>query len=467
MRKPLKRFPIHTFLFIPFLVLFLLNYNYSQVAIYMIVRTLILGTGLTACLFLLFRLVLNENQKTGIFTTLTLLAFFNYGILYELLEKVYYSGAWPMHNIHRYLLGIYFLGFVIALFLFKKAKKDLSNHNFFMNTTVGILLLYNVLSLFFHASQSKSHMLHDQQAPFKQLSTKDVPDIYYIVLDGYANSNVLKKYYDFDNAPFLNHLKAENFFVADSAFSNYYYTQPSLTSTLNLSYLSPELNSQYLLSNNFLFHTLQSYGYDIINIKSGYSVTAAFKDLNYSIPIAGANEFERALMKYTILRLDDLAGIMAFVRLQSQFYHLKDFFTFNEKPKFCFIHIVSPHPPYVLTKKGEFRIHKSFGDNSWAPKASYLDQLSYTTTQIDQFVQKILEQKQKIRPVIIIQSDHGPWINSPSRDDIFEARSGILNAILLPKDDMKKLYPSVSSVNTFRIVLSSVLKPVFEKKVNP
>ena len=57
---------------------------------------------------------------------------------------------------------------------------------------------------------------------------------------------------------------------------------------------------------------------------------------------------------------------------------------------------------------------------------------------------------------IIVQGDHGPRLgltDEVETSDV-EDRFGILNAFYLPGDAELKLYPSISSVNTFRLILS-------------
>ena len=40
---------------------------------------------------------------------------------------------------------------------------------------------------------------------------RSAPDIYYIILDRYANVDTLRELYDFDNEPFLRELEARGF----------------------------------------------------------------------------------------------------------------------------------------------------------------------------------------------------------------------------------------------------------------
>ena len=63
------------------------------------------------------------------------------------------------------------------------------------------------------------------------------PDIYYIILDGYAREDTLRDLYDFDNTDFINSLNALGFVVANKSISNYATTELSIASTLNMQYI--------------------------------------------------------------------------------------------------------------------------------------------------------------------------------------------------------------------------------------
>jgi hypothetical protein len=62
-------------------------------------------------------------------------------------------------------------------------------------------------------------------------------------------------------------------------------------------------------------------------------------------------------------------------------------------------------------------------------------------------------QDSRIPPVIIVQGDHGPL---PDLTEEPSQRLPILNAYYLPGVEMDSmLYPSISPVNSFRVVLNS------------
>ena len=75
----------------------------------------------------------------------------------------------------------------------------------------------------------------------------DLPDIYYIVLDGYGREDILDEYYKFDNSEVVDYLVSRSFIVPANAHSNYHRTVLSISSTLNMNYISelvPELQDR-------------------------------------------------------------------------------------------------------------------------------------------------------------------------------------------------------------------------------
>ena len=65
------------------------------------------------------------------------------------------------------------------------------------------------------------------------------PDIYYVIVDGYANSRTLREVVGYDNTSFEDFLRNQGFFVVPDAYANYYQTNLSLPSSLNMTLLEP------------------------------------------------------------------------------------------------------------------------------------------------------------------------------------------------------------------------------------
>jgi hypothetical protein len=124
-------------------------------------------------------------------------------------------------------------------------------------------------------------------------------------------------------------------------------------------------------------------------------------------------------------------------------------------PKYVFVHILAPHNPFVFGPNVEATNRKTpfaldgdldalrFEDYS----TGYKDQLTYLNNRTLQFVDNILANS-KTPPIIIIQGDHGS-----SRSGIWHMT--ILNAYYLPDGQNKTLYPTISPVNSFRVILNT------------
>ena len=112
-------------------------------------------------------------------------------------------------------------------------------------------------------------------------SGTEPPDIYYIIVDGYAREDVLMELYDYDNSEFIDFLEHEGFYVAEKSRSNYNQTDLSLSSSLNMTYLDfiPETRGAdarnrtplaELLKENQVIDFLRLQSYEVITFNTGY-----------------------------------------------------------------------------------------------------------------------------------------------------------------------------------------------------
>jgi hypothetical protein len=140
-----------------------------------------------------------------------------------------------------------------------------------------------------------------------------------------------------------------------------------------------------------------------------------------------------------------------------------------EGPKFVFVHLLLPHPPWVFGRQGELLEPADFWGDPLTPdslarlRSRYVDQLVFTNTKLKETIDTILGQSVR-EPVIILQADEGPWTkeymdykqggSGPLSEETLEIRARILNAYYLPGDAAQALYPSISPVNTFRLVFN-------------
>ena len=149
------------------------------------------------------------------------------------------------------------------------------------------------------------------------------PDIYYIIVDGYARADVLRKHYGFDNSEFLGGLEQRGFAVNDRSRANYYWTFLSLASSLNYDYLQdiaaplfadPEVHERArngydhvarLAQDNRAAHFLRARGYRFVHIQSSTPPTVRNPYADEQVACEGSmfdDEYFRTLAEITWLQ---------------------------------------------------------------------------------------------------------------------------------------------------------------------
>jgi hypothetical protein len=127
---------------------------------------------------------------------------------------------------------------------------------------------------------------------------------------------------------------------------------------------------------------------------------------------------------------------------------------------------VLPHPPFVFDAQGgPTRQDQPFtlmdGDAFLGTNDEYLrgyrDQLTYLNGVLPGILRSLIEDSAE-PPIILLQADHGPgsrlnW-SSAEETDLTE-RTSILSAYFLPGDAGGRLYPTITPVNSFRVVFDA------------
>ena len=177
--------------------------------------------------------------------------------------------------------------------------------NRFLNVVAVLLLAFNTLQVANYTSASAAAAEAEPTPTAVALGDPAVkPDIYYIILDRYANADTLSEIYDFDNEPFLNELEARGFSIADHAWANYFKTALSLYSSLNMDYIDPARlgvdmsqpskfrEVQAALRDHLAGPSaLKSIGYDYVHLGGWWEPTATNVDADVSLRYQGSTEF--------------------------------------------------------------------------------------------------------------------------------------------------------------------------------
>lgn len=476
-----KSWPIHPFLFSLFPPLFLFRQNLDAVPISMLLLPVGVILAVTGLLFILGSLFFRQRYAAALFASLCIALFFLYGRFYQTIL------GWSLGGVflgrHRFMIPFWVAIFFIGCMLLWRFRKRLVRVTLFLNATSAFLIILNAIPISTWAS-TRAHEEHSLSGLVGARSLPDPqkpPDIYYLVLDGYGGSEMLRQLYGFDNESFLEFLQSRGFRIARQSRSNYTQTHLSLASSLNMAYLrSPSKPSKRrvyglhdaegvfsifgLIQRNRVARSLKQLGYRFIHISSTWDSTAGnvYADLDFRPN--SLDEFTRALLHNTALTAFTFQS--RFIQVDAQKSVLYQLKVLEESvlipgPKFTFAHIVCPHPPYVFTRNGQIPEITYSPSNPWQPKSAYIDQMLFLNGRLKQLLEVLLAHS-ATPPVIVLQGDHGPAATWPDRELSIEAyaqeqlneRTSILNAYYLP-GKAGLLYDSISPVNTFRLIFNA------------
>jgi hypothetical protein len=456
-------------------VLALLSHNISQVRYTAGIRPLLISVLSASLLFLLLRLIYQNWHRAAFATALFTVLFYTYGHVIDLLKQkwkiplpVWLGGLWLVLTV----LGLTWAGWPRMRFQ-------------------GAALTLNIISLgltlvsagqVVRRSVPPGAQSNQPADPHAQVQTLHIPegdtppDIYYIITDSYARSDLLNANLDYDNSRFISDLEEKGFYVAKCSQSNYPRTDVSLGSSLNLDYLqnlndkfNPKNEDRTQLWESILHSTaryeLEKAGYKTVAFASGFAfteITTADIYLSPSPIWSAMTEFETLLIRTTPARNLETLGLVDLGQIDGQRYRDRTKLVLGsmEKlaqmpgPKFVFIHLLQPHPLFVFGPNGSPTNPAPFMDANGIYSqenyySGYRNQVEYISNQLEKAVSTLLTDS--IRPpIIIIQGDHGPWLQTGS--DQFK----ILNAYYLPGHN-NLLYPTISPVNTFRLIFDTYL----------
>jgi hypothetical protein len=494
--KPVVR--LYPLLFAAFPILALAGANPGEYSVPDLLTILAIALGATALgnLVLAYALRRASPELAPAITALLVGWFFGFVPFSELLQRQGYSLTHP-----RVLAAVLTLVALGALYL---GRRRLRTFTMFMTLTGALLVAQSLLAIgagrwrgareigrsatvagfarpvATHASATHASATHACSAA--------KPDIYLIILDGYANADVLRAVYHFSNDRFVDSLRTLGFRIPQTVRSNYTHTHLSLASMLNMGYvtglradLGPEASNpsilNYLIENNRAAAFARGEGYTFVFSPSSWWA-ATMGNRNAQIQLVPWPGFDlwRELGRTDLRRvLRDRTMLSVFTpgehRPTDGQFILRSFDAMETvpgmaAPTFLVAHVLAPHYPYVL----DADCHplnpraKHTEAHPWADRQAYLDQLSCLNRRVLELVTNILE-RSPTPPVIILQGDHGSNTRdqanrlSPltvTQDEAAE-RFGAFGAYYMPCGEDTAFAGEVTPVNVLRKVFSYYL----------
>lgn len=266
----------------------------------------------------------------------------------------------------------------------------------------------------------------------------EAPNIYLVLLDGYPRTDVLLDRFGVDNGPFVRDLESRGFALSDRSTANYTTTLLTLTSMFHMAYIH-EIESLQgeagsvtgqarrlttALNRAPSLDLLRSRGYEIVTIPSWYgeaTLTAADEvRASPHLTIFEEQVLRLGTLGQLALRIaPDLVGDQQRARISAALEAMATNPS-DQRPAFTFVHVFSPHAPFLFDSEGDavppsscyptscsFNLTEAaeLGMNEQEYAAALGAHLEHLNRLLLQSVDRVIEADPEA--VIVLFSDHG------------------------------------------------------------
>lgn len=287
-------------------------------------------------------------------------------------------------------------------------------------------------------------------------------DVYLIIMDAYAASHNLKKYWNYDNTPFTDSLRRKGFRVFSRPHSNYNMTERTLGTMLNISHLNnlEKPRSTPLLMDHIpenvsgkLFRT-QGYRIGWFSLFQEYPGDmrpgASFRRVHFLI--YAALRSAAYFVPWVYNRMPGVVEEPLGVQFRELAGRAESFRRFVADPaagkRFGYYHCMYSHPTYLVNAKGFYP-----GVTNVPEMKAYAGTLPYTERHILGVIDTILKTG---RPaVIVLMSDHGyrGLTKLPAEEIIGEGFENFIS-VYESGETRSDWYEGITPINVWRKVLN-------------
>lgn len=251
------------------------------------------------------------------------------------------------------------------------------------------------------------------------------PDIFLVVFDGYPGVIAAQQ----DGLPagdvdVLSELRVRGFDIPPSSWSSYWTTMLSIPSLLDMGYpveqdpwrtVATRTRLQNVTSGaSASVETLKKNGYKTHMIESGWSGASCGPEFDICVPSPWIDEATYLILRHTAASaaLDGSPGpyvLGTLAGFEWLFGHAPDL-SQSKVPDFVFMHVVSPHPPLLLTEDCSPDLSPGRAGTGFnVPGVDTGTRDTYLVEQIDCMDRMMIELADSVAPndVVIFVSDHG------------------------------------------------------------
>ncbi len=441
---------------------------------------------------------LRTPQKALLFSFFTLCVFFFFGAFHDFIKNANLPSFLSSYSFLLPVIGAMgLLVFGVLQHSTRPFRKIIKAAVFFI--AISLLVDLVLLGYYSFSQKERQNSLLAKERPLfsTSLSAADsLPDIFFLIMDGYTNSTTLRSEFDYDNNSMEAAFTEKGFFLPKHSYSNYYSTALSLASMLDLNYLQGDLENSFLsnkilakgvasLERVSLIPFLKDKGYEYLNygaftVGDRKPVRATFfaKMTERAIPlqtlggrmqrdILWAYRYKNPFTGKFKLPSSYYAGKKYQVELSRINYELflKEVAKENTTtPRFVYSHLMTTHSPYYFDSVGNFNSDTLVALEKIDKKKGYVGQVMYANTLLKNLLDSIDTTSSRPK-VILIFGDHG--VRLPDRKK-WPIAFSCLSAIYFSDGNYQLLPDKLSSVNVFRIVLNKYFDqqfPLLEHRV--
>jgi hypothetical protein len=308
------------------------------------------------------------------------------------------------------------------------------------------------------------------------------PDIYLVILDGYARSDVIQRLFNYDNSSFEASLNELGFEVYSEAKANYPITHFSIPSLLEMSYMhqgnGPISNSDLaklagnISGDNATVRTVKANGYRYVH---GETITQ-YNHCGEEVDVCLKGPFLDVTM-YRLLQNTPIGGLFyrgtgdpATWLNVKRIAQMRDWNVTTDlegQPNFVLLHLILPHPPLFLDRHCQPRIDPDFRgsemirddipeDRNEKRMEAWIEQVECANQTTINFLHQLDEDD-----VVIVTSDHGSDATyrlfgnvTQYTDEQLAERIPTFTAARLPEDCRGAIPQDVTLVNLSRYIFA-------------
>ena len=369
---------------------------------------------------------------------------------------------------------ILFVSVVVVVLILK--IKSLVLFRSFVNAVLLIWVITELGMIFFLRDNAAAMKVDEVQ--ILPVADQNKYPVYYVVLDEYGGDSTLLTGFGHNNTPFKKRMNELGFRDVKNSSANYPLTVHSLSSTMDMDYLPDRvLTNSYAfgykygltrIRENRVASVFSSWGYRINNF-SFFDFEKAPADFSNSIWGGGARALTARCMHIRLYKhlisfshryhfgfLENMERDHHYDQINYSLRSTAEDAGKKKDPSFNFIHILSPHKPFLFDSVGnKLNYDRSTSGSFFSDKEAYTWSVKKINLLISDWSETIIKAHQG-NVVIMIMSDHGPSIGEGKGRSLDN-----LNLIYVPGKKDGGWYDGMSNVNQFRVLFNTVFGQQF------